>query len=279
LPIDWFTVAAQAVNFVILVALLTRFLYRPLTRVIAEREAKIGALLDDAARRTAEADERARRLEQEEHALAARRRESLDALEREVETERSELLDRAREEVERRERDWRAALERRRAEILDRVARAAVSHLAEALRAALADLTDAELEARAAAAFLARFAALDDGELAAFADEIARAGAVVRSSRPLAPPLREEIERRLADRFGPDLGLSFEVDPALVCGLELRSGGRRLAWTAAHYVAELEDELRRQLAAEEPEAAGERRPATPAAAGGGATGGEPRHGE
>ena len=268
MPIDWFTVAAQAVNFVILVALLTRFLYRPLTRVINEREARVGELLDDATRRTVEADERTQRLEEEERALTTRRREALDVLEREIATERMALLDRAREEVARRERDWQAALERRRAEILDRVAGAAVSHLAEALRTALADLTDAELEARAAAVFLARFGALDDGELAALGEEVSRAGAVVRTARPLAPALHEEIRRRLEGRFGPNLTLRFEVDTGLICGLDLRAGGRRLAWNAEQYVTELEDELRRQLAAEEPESVGA-----------GEAGSEPPHGD
>ena len=41
--IDWFTVVAQIVNFLILVALLKRFLYGPLIRAIDARENGIAA--------------------------------------------------------------------------------------------------------------------------------------------------------------------------------------------------------------------------------------------
>ena len=43
--IDWFTVGAQAVNFLILVWLLKRFLYEPVLAAIDAREKKIAAEL------------------------------------------------------------------------------------------------------------------------------------------------------------------------------------------------------------------------------------------
>ncbi|WP_445663747.1 F0F1 ATP synthase subunit B family protein, partial [Ideonella azotifigens] len=46
--IDWFTVGAQALNFVILVALLKRFLYQPVLDAVDAREAQIAKQLADA---------------------------------------------------------------------------------------------------------------------------------------------------------------------------------------------------------------------------------------
>ena len=42
--IDWFTVAAQAINFLILVLLLRRFLYGPIVKAMDDREAAINAI-------------------------------------------------------------------------------------------------------------------------------------------------------------------------------------------------------------------------------------------
>ena len=53
--IDWFTVAAQAVNFLVLVWLLKRFLYKPVLAAIDEREKKIASQLQDAEKKKAEA--------------------------------------------------------------------------------------------------------------------------------------------------------------------------------------------------------------------------------
>jgi F0F1-type ATP synthase membrane subunit b/b' len=47
--IDWFTVGAEAINFLILMWLLKRFLYKPILDAIESREQKIAAELADAA--------------------------------------------------------------------------------------------------------------------------------------------------------------------------------------------------------------------------------------
>ena len=47
--IDWFTVGAQLLNFLILVWLMKRFLYQPVLDAITAREQKIAAELVDAA--------------------------------------------------------------------------------------------------------------------------------------------------------------------------------------------------------------------------------------
>ena len=53
--IDWFTVGAQALNFLILVWLMKRFLYKPILHAIDEREKRIAAELADADAKKAEA--------------------------------------------------------------------------------------------------------------------------------------------------------------------------------------------------------------------------------
>ena len=57
--IDWFTVAAQALNFVILVWLMKRFLYQPILHAIDEREKLIASELANADKKKAEAKRRA----------------------------------------------------------------------------------------------------------------------------------------------------------------------------------------------------------------------------
>jgi F-type H+-transporting ATPase subunit b len=53
--IDWFTVAAQVLNFVILVWLMKRFLYKPILHSIDEREKQVAAELSNADKKKAEA--------------------------------------------------------------------------------------------------------------------------------------------------------------------------------------------------------------------------------
>ena len=53
--IDWFTVCAQTLNFLILVWLMRQFLYKPILRAIDAREKKIAKELADADAQKAEA--------------------------------------------------------------------------------------------------------------------------------------------------------------------------------------------------------------------------------
>ena len=53
--IDWFTVGAQALNFIILVWLLKRFLYKPILNAIDAREKRIAGALADANQKKVEA--------------------------------------------------------------------------------------------------------------------------------------------------------------------------------------------------------------------------------
>ena len=54
--IDWFTVSAQVVNFLILVWLMKRFLYKPILHAIDAREQRIATELADADAKRAEAE-------------------------------------------------------------------------------------------------------------------------------------------------------------------------------------------------------------------------------
>ena len=57
--INWFTVLAQAINFLILVWLLKRFLYKPILHAIDEREKGIATQLAQAEAKEAEAQKSA----------------------------------------------------------------------------------------------------------------------------------------------------------------------------------------------------------------------------
>ena len=52
--IDWFTVGAQTINFLILVWLMKRFLYKPILHAIDAREERIAKELADADAKKAE---------------------------------------------------------------------------------------------------------------------------------------------------------------------------------------------------------------------------------
>ena len=76
--IDWFTVGAQVLNFLILVWLLKRFLYKPILDAIDAREERIAAELADADAKKAEAQKERDALPAQERGVRPATRRALE---------------------------------------------------------------------------------------------------------------------------------------------------------------------------------------------------------
>ena len=94
--IDWFTVGAQALNFIILVWLLKRFLYKPILNAVDAREKQIAAELADADAKEAEAIKERDEFLHKNEEFDQQRAALLSKATEEAKAERQRLLDDAR---------------------------------------------------------------------------------------------------------------------------------------------------------------------------------------
>lgn len=255
MQIDWVTVAAQIVNFLILVWLLHRVLYRPLNRALVERAEAVRRQLAEtaAARHEAEAEAAAHRAAI--RTVEAEREARLAEAEAEAEALRGEMTRRAHEEIAAHRAAWAEQMEEERAAFLDRLRRRAGGAFVALARNALAELSDRDLVDQIARVFARRLAALEIGERAQLA-AAAEAGAAVEvlSTFPLSPEAQAivaEAVERLIGRRDP----AFRVEPELDCGVLLAVGARHVGWTLGEHLDAFEDEIARLLDSAAPEPA------------------------
>lgn len=239
MAVDAFTLVAQIVNFLILLFLLRAFLFRPVQRVMAERERRIADEHAAAERARADAEDAKEALRSEREELARTRRERLAELEREVERVRGERLDDVREETEAARDAWRADLARAQRDAADELRRRAPAVLAEALRRGWRELADEDLEARAVDAFARRLAGLDRPTLEALRAAAARGPVVVATAFEASRERRDALRAALADVLGDGVEPAFERDASLVAGVALRVGDLRVGWSVDDHVAGL----------------------------------------
>ena len=240
--IDWFTVAAQITNFLVLVWLLKRFLYGPILNAMTQREKRIRDTIESAVQREAEAGrERAdferknAEFDREKQSLTMQARQSADE-------ERARLLDGARGEIETHRAKWREGLASERAAFRTEFTRKAQEEVTAIARQVLKDLAGAELDDRIAQVFLERLDKLDGNErqrLVALAKESA-APAIVRSATRLSPPTRARIEAVLRERLGVQPPVQFETNDTLVTGIEFCLNGYKIGWAIGDYLAALQ---------------------------------------
>lgn len=247
MPIDWFTVAAQAVNFLILLALLRRFLYRPVLEAMDRREARIAERLQEAAEHREVARREQERLAAERAELEGSRTELLQSAREEGEHLRREAIAAARLEAERRSEAWRAELHRQEEQLVADLVAAMAERVRHGLADGLEQLAGADLRTAAIQRLLQRLESMggaDREELAA----VLR-GRDVEVRLAAAPPdaARERLLMVLTGLGADRDAVKVTIDPALIAGGQIRAGGRRIDWSLARFSDEAADDLRRQL--------------------------------
>jgi F-type H+-transporting ATPase subunit b len=250
--IDWFTFGAQVVNFVILLLLLKRFLYRPVIAAVDRRRERIDERVEAAeeARRTAREERREAAAEREQ--LEEERARRLQEIEREAEEAREESLAEVREEARAARERWHRALHRERASFLAELRELAAREIQRSVRSVLSEMTGRDIEGEAVDLLVDRLDDLEDDEREAFAEAVrSRDGAVeVRTRFGLPDGQRERLEARLREVVGRPVETRVETAGDVVWGIDLRAGDLKIGWSVASRLDALEEELVDVLEAE-----------------------------
>lgn len=238
--IDWFTVTAQIVNFLVLVALLKHFFWARLIKAIDDREKRLANRLAEAEEKNRRADEAVERAQtlaaEEERARAA----LLAQAQREAEELRMRTIREARESVQALERKWLDELDREKAAFAAEARRRTATQVLAVIRRALGDLACADLQSCTLRVFIEKLRALD----AAALNEITANGKLKVMS---AVDLDESQQLAIREVLG-NVSLEFSRDPDLAWGIELRTGGTKIGWNIDSYLESFQRNLSDALA-------------------------------
>jgi F-type H+-transporting ATPase subunit b len=241
--IDWFTVAAQAINFLILVWLLKRFLYKPVLSAVDAREKLIAAELTDAAAKKEEARKESDEFRKKNDEFDQQCAGLLSKATEDAKAEQGRLLDEARKSAD--------ALGKKRQETLlsdaknlnEAIIRRTRQQVFAITRKALTDLATVSLEERLGEVFTRRLREMDGKakESLAAALKTAADPSVVRSTFDLPAEQRAAVQNALNEAFSAEVRIRFETSPDLVSGIELTANGQKVGWNIADYLTSMEN--------------------------------------
>ncbi len=240
--IDWFTLIAQIINFIILIWLLKRFLYGPILDAIDEREKSISSRFIEANAKADAADKQRDEFRRKYEDIESRREALLNEAAEEAKNARLRMIEEARDEAEKLRSQLGETLMKERREFERDIVNGIRAEVTRTARAALSDLAGAALEDRMAEVFIERLRGLD-AETKQRVSEVlnSRQPAVtVRGAFELAGARRASIESAFAEVFGAGRAIKYEISPELICGIELTAGGYRFVWSVSDYLASLE---------------------------------------
>ena len=240
--IDWFTVGAQVVNFLVLVWLLKRYLYKPILDAIDAREARIAKELASADAKKAEAQKVQAEFKHKNEVFNQQRAELLSKATDEALTERKRLIEEARKAADALSVKRNESMRNEARTLNKAIAARATQEVFAIVRKALKDLATATLEERMTAVFSDRIKKLGGKEKSVFAAAIKAASqpALIRSAFVLPQEQRAAIQTALNETFASEVRIRFETAPELISGIEFTASGQKVAWSIEDYLESLE---------------------------------------
>ncbi len=245
MQIDWFTVIAQIINFLILVWLLKRFLYKPILTAIEERENKIASQLEDAESKKEEAEKEQDEFRQKNEDFEHKKKELMNKAVEESEDKRQKLLEEARNEAN----EFRSQLKKSSEEVQQNLSQEIEQKVQQEVfsitRKTLSDLASMDLEEQTVRVFIRRLNELKEDEKKQFLEAFKPKSdpILVRSAFDLPSKQKNEIQNTIAEILGTETQFQYKTVPELVSGIELTANGFKLAWSISDYLNSLEKSI------------------------------------
>ena len=239
MSIDWVTVLAQIANFLLLLWLLKRFLYRPILDGIDAREAEIAKRIAAAEQAQQDAKDAESQYVKQRAQLVSEQDALLEKALEATEEQRDGLLSAARTQLQQEQQDWRKHLEHERQAFNKRLQQTGSDALVRLTRKALHDLADECLE-DAIVRHIGKQLQPIAAELVQAAAGSQEAQVTTRDALPAATQalLQQEVQQWL-----PKVTLCFVTNAQQSPGLIMQVGGAQVAWTTDSYMDELAELL------------------------------------
>jgi F-type H+-transporting ATPase subunit b len=221
------TFVLELINFLVLVWILKRFLYRPVLDVVARRREQIDATMAKAKRIDDEAQELKERYEKRLDEWELEQTNKRGALAHELADERARQLAELRESLDEEVEKSRAAEARRVADLGDKLEREGLALGARFASRLLGVSATPELQTRLLDLFVQDFDATPPERFANLLGnpELGPDSVDVSSAFQLTEAQRTAVDERAKKLCGSDVPVRFAEDPDLLAGIRLSIGG------------------------------------------------------
>ena len=242
---DSFTTIAQLINFLLLVWLLKRFLYKPVLRAIDAREQRLRDQQQLAQQQQLAAQQQLEKLRKQQSNLEQHKQELFTQAHISAEKKKQQLFEDAHRQIHLQRQQWQKQLSKEQQIIQQEMGKQAQQEIIDTLRQVLTDLADISLEKQLCHMFIKKLTELTTQQRQAFTATmgIADNHPCISSSFIISVAEQKALRKAVNTTFANNDNLSFTQDESIICGIELTSNNHKISWNIASYVDKLQQQL------------------------------------
>jgi F-type H+-transporting ATPase subunit b len=237
--LNWSTFVLEIINFLVLIWILKRFLYKPVLGVIARRRSEIEKTLADAEALQTNAEKMKQQYEGRLAEWEQERQQARDAMARELDAERARKMEEIQAALEQEQEKARVAETRRQTDTLHKMEETALAQGARFATRLLEQAAGPETEARLVEMVITELPRLPTERITALRNSYGKTAEPIEvvSAFPLADDQRNRLEQALSSIADKKIPVRFEQKSELLAGVCITVG----TWILS---ANLRDELK-----------------------------------
>jgi F-type H+-transporting ATPase subunit b len=253
MPFDWFTIAAQTINFLALLWLLKRYLYHPILNGLDARERRLKKILDNANNKNIQAEKRKYEFECQQQELEEKRSSIIKKATIEANQERQKLFHSAQLAADNMLTKRLRALQDELRNLQHSVLIRNIDEVYATAEKILSELASTQLQHAMFEKFLFQLKNITNEQQPVFLSALKRANylVLVRCAFELSDRDKNQMKQALETLLGEEnsigLSISFVHVPELIAGLEMSVSGWKLAWSVSHHIQRLKEQVHENI--------------------------------
>ncbi len=249
MEISWINVIAQIVNFLILIWLLQRILYKPIIGAIDERREKIEQQQAEAKNKQQAADDEALKYTAMQKDLDRKRDVLMAEARSNAEDTYKKLIKEMRNKVLSQKNEWLEGVAAEQQAFLEAVRSNTIEVFSRMAQKTFKDLSSQTLEQQIAIQFIHKLRDLSNEEIVPFkkVENGNSRQANISSTYALSKQIKHDITQAIHEKINKELVVRYEETDRIVCGIEMRIGGFVVRWSLDGYLEDMNADLKQEL--------------------------------
>jgi F-type H+-transporting ATPase subunit b len=215
---SWWTFALQAANFLILVWLLQRFLFKPVKAIVARRKEEISRALTEVSAQKDGVDRLRQEIEAQRSQIDAEREKTVEEARAQLAAEREKLIEQARSEAQKISDQALKRLAEERSAATKELFEQAVTLATNLAERLLREVALGSMEQPFLERVIDYLDQLPAGQRAKLFPKVGEDSLLVTTAHPLGTEQQSQLREQLSKRLGAELNIKFNTDPALIAG-------------------------------------------------------------